>query len=65
MSTENVIRAVAGTVILPSLVQAYTLSPYWYLMTAFVGVNLLRSSFTGFCPLEAILKRTGIRQSAA
>jgi len=65
MSIENIIRAVAGTVILLSLLLAYTVSPYWYLLTAFVGFNLLQSSVTGFCPLEAILKRTSLRQTTA
>lgn len=65
MTIDNVIRAVAGTFILLSLLLGYTVSPYWYLMTGFVGLNLLQSAFTGFCPLESILKRSGMRQSAA
>jgi len=56
---EIVIRRFAGIFVLASLVLGIVVSPYWYLFTAFVGVNLLQSSFTGFCPLESILNRVG------
>ncbi|GIL16469.1 MAG: sulfurtransferase [Oligoflexia bacterium] len=55
MKIENQIRAFAGTFILLSLVMAHFHSPNWYYFTAFVGVNLLQSAFTKFCPLETIL----------
>jgi len=57
MTMENTIRAFAGSFILASLVLAQYHSPNWLWFTAFVGVNLLQSSFTGFCPLEIILKK--------
>lgn len=57
MTIENQIRAFAGTFILASLVLAHFVSPNWLWFTAFVGVNLLQSSFTKFCPLEIILRR--------
>lgn len=57
MLIENQIRAFAGTFILTSLALTYFVSPYWLLFTAFVGANLLQSAFTGFCPLEMILRR--------
>ncbi len=57
MTIENKIRAFAGVFILVSLGLAQVHSPNWLWFTAFVGVNLLQSSFTGFCPLERILKR--------
>ena len=57
MEMENKIRAFAGTFILLSLVLAYYHSQNWLYFTAFVGVNLLQSSFTGFCPLEMILAK--------
>lgn len=57
MKVENQIRAFAGTFILASLALAYYVSPLWLGFTAFVGVNLLQSAFTGFCPLEMILVR--------
>lgn len=57
MTIENKIRAFAGTFVLASLGLGYLHSPYWHLFTAFVGVNLLQSAFTGFCPLESMLRR--------
>ena len=55
--TENVIRRFAGTMILGSLALGWFVHPGWYGLTTFVGLNLLQSSFTGFCPLEKMLRR--------
>lgn len=55
MCNDLVIRRFAGTFILLSLALAHWVSPLWLLFTAFVGLNLIQSSFTGFCPLERIL----------
>jgi len=57
MTIDNQIRAFAGAFILISLSLAYFQSEMWLLFTAFVGLNLLQSSFTGFCPLEIVLKK--------
>ena len=57
MCSELVIRRFAGTFILASLALGWWVSPYWLLFTAFVGVNLIQSSLTGFCPLERMLAR--------
>jgi hypothetical protein len=57
MEIENQIRAFAGVFIITSLLLAHFYSPLWLYFTAFVGVNLLQSSFTGFCPLEKILRK--------
>jgi len=57
MTVENQIRAFAGTFILGSLALAHYHSQNWIWFTAFVGLNLLQSSFTKFCPLEMILRR--------
>ena len=57
MCDDRIIRRFAGTFILVSLALGWFVSPLWFLFTAFVGVNLLQSSFTGFCPLERILGR--------
>jgi len=59
MKIELIIRRFAGTFILISLLLAHYHSPYWLWFTAFVGFNLLQSSFTNFCPLEIILKKVG------
>jgi len=60
---EMIIRRFAGIFVLVSLALGYLVSPYWLLLTAFVGVNLFQSSFTGFCPLEKILERLGVGQA--
>ncbi len=57
MKMENCIRAIAGAFILVSLALGHLVSPYWYLFTAFVGLNLLQSAFTGLCPMENILEK--------
>lgn len=54
------IRAIAGTFVLLSLALGYFVNEYWYLFTAFVGVNLLQSSLTKWCLMEDILKKIGI-----
>ena len=70
MTIENTIRAFAGTFILLSLALGVPGSPLfvsanWLWFTAFVGVNLLQSAFTGFCPLEMILRRVGVGRARA
>ncbi|HTK20569.1 MAG TPA: DUF2892 domain-containing protein [Mucilaginibacter sp.] len=58
---ERIIRAVAGSLVLLSLTLGWFVSPYWLLLTVFVGLNLLQSSITRFCPLEKILERIGVK----
>lgn len=58
---ERIVRAFAGSFILLSLGLAYWVNPQWLWLTAFVGLNLLQSSFTKFCPLEKILRKAGIK----
>lgn len=65
MSIDRIVLAFAGSMILVSLVLAYYFSPYWLLLAAFVGLNLLQSAFTGFCPLAIILRKAGVRPGAA
>jgi len=65
MSMERIIRAAAGTFVLASLALGYWVHPGFFLFTAFVGFNLLQSSFTGLCPLESILKKAGVAQKQA
>jgi hypothetical protein len=54
------IRGIAGSFVLISLALGYWVSPYWYLFTVFVGLNLLQSSITKWCLMEKILARLGI-----
>ena len=60
MKLENAIRIMAGTMVLISLALAHWVNPWWLLLAAFVGVNLIQSAFTGFCPAEIILKKLGV-----
>jgi hypothetical protein len=59
MCQDQIIRRFAGVFILLSLALGYWVSPAWLLFTAFVGLNLLQSSFTAVCPLERILAGLG------
>lgn len=60
MCPDFLIRRIAGAFVLLSLALGWLVSPWWFLFTAFVGFNLLQSSFTAFCPLERILARFGV-----
>ncbi|MCK4372423.1 MAG: DUF2892 domain-containing protein [candidate division Zixibacteria bacterium] len=57
MTLENTVRLFAGFMVLLSLALYYFVSPYWLLLTAFVGLNLIQSSITRFCPAEIAFKR--------
>ena len=65
MSIDRIVLAFAGTVVLVSLLLATYHSTNWLWLTAFVGANLLQSSFTGFCPLAMILKKLGAKPGHA
>lgn len=65
MTLENAIRILAGSMILLSLVLTRYVHPNWFWLTAFVGVNLIQSAFTGFCPAETILRRLGVGGGAS
>ncbi|MDU1892803.1 MAG: DUF2892 domain-containing protein [Dysgonomonas sp.] len=62
MKREYIIRIVAGTMVLVGISLAYFISIGWLLLPAFVGVNLIQSSFTKFCPLEMLLDKLNIKQ---
>ncbi len=65
MNIDKWVIRFAGTVILASLLLAHYVDPRWLWLTAFVGANLLQSSFTGFCPLASLLKRFGLKSGTA
>lgn len=65
MPIDRIVLAAAGIFILITLMLAQLHSPYWQLFTAFIGLNLLQSAFTGFCPLAVILKKLGIQSGQA
>ena len=63
MTIEEALRLIAGVFVLLSVALGYFVSPYWFLFTAFVGVNLLQSAFTHWCPMMSILRKAGLRDS--
>jgi DUF2892 family protein len=65
MSIDRVVLAFAGGMVLLGLGLGLWVTPYWFLLTAFVGLNLLQSAFTGFCPLAIFLKKLGLAPGAA
>jgi hypothetical protein len=59
MKTENLIRILAGSMTLLSVALVHFVSPWWLLLTCFVGLNLIQSAFTGFCPPTLVLRKLG------
>lgn len=60
MTVERAVRLLAGIIVLASLALAHWVSAYWLWLTAFVGLNLLQSGFTNWCPAMAIFKSMGL-----
>jgi hypothetical protein len=61
VTIDRYLRLIAGTVVLASLGLGYFVSPYWYLLTTFVGLNLFQSAFTNWCPAMSVLKALGVK----
>ena len=62
MKLENWLRLIAGIFVLLSLALGYFYSSYWYLFTAFVGLNLMQSAFTNWCPTMVVLRKFGVKE---
>ena len=60
MNLDRAVLAFAGVMILASVVLVYFVSPWWLLLNAFVGLNLLQASFTGFCPAAIVFRKLGV-----
>ncbi len=65
MTLDRAVMAFAGVMVLVSVLLTSFVSPYFLWFTVFIGVNLIQSSFTGFCPAAMVMKRLGLRQGAA
>jgi len=65
MTVERYLRMIAGFFVLLSLGLGYWISPYWYLFTAFVGLNLFQSAFTNWCPMMTFLRKAGVGRNTA
>lgn len=63
MTVERALRLMAGTFVLVSLALGYWVNHYWFLFTAFVGLNLFQSGITNWCPAMTILRKLGLRDS--
>lgn len=60
LQVNDYLRAIAGLFVVLSLALGYWVHPAFYLFTAFVGLNLFQSAFTGWCPMMAILRKAGV-----
>lgn len=65
MNLDRAVMAFAGLMILASVALTQLVSPWWWLLTAFVGLNLLQASFTGFCPAAMLFRRLGLGSGCA
>lgn len=65
MNIDRAVMAFAGFMVLLSLALAHFVSPLWLWFTAFVGLNLLQSSFTGFCPAAMVFRKLGVAKGSA
>ncbi len=65
MNIDRAVLAFAGCVVLASVALTYFVSPYWLLLTAFAGLNMLQASFTGFCPAAMVFKALGLNKGEA
>ena len=62
MTVERALRLIAGIFILVSLALGHWVNAYWYLFTAFVGLNLFQSALTNWCPMMTILRMCGMNR---
>ena len=65
MNVDRAVFAFAGSVILASLALAWFLSPWFFLLTAFAGMNMIQAAFTGFCPAAMVFRALGIKTGCA
>jgi len=65
MNLDRLVFTFAGSFVLLSVLMSVFHSPYWLFFTAFVGVNLLQASFTGFCPIAVLLRKAGVKTGPA
>src|SRR5690606_3484998 len=65
MNVDRIVMAFAGAMVLASVLLAWLVSPWWLLLAAFVGLNLLQASITGFCPAAMLARRLGARPGCA
>lgn len=64
MNLDSAVMAFAGFMVFITTLLSWLHSPYWLFFTGFIGLNLLQASFTGFCPLAAVLKKLGVKSGS-
>jgi hypothetical protein len=64
MTVERYLRLIAGSFVLITVLLGYYISPYWFLFTGFVALNLIQSAFTNWCPMMTILRKPGAHDEA-
>ncbi len=65
MNVDRAVLAFAGVMILVSLLLAWYFSPYWLLLTVFVGLNMMQAAVTGFCPAAIVFRKLGLKAGCA
>ena len=65
MNIDRAVLAFAGMIVLVSLALGIWVSPYWFLLTAFAGLNMFQAAFTGFCPAARLFKALGVKSGSA
>jgi len=65
MTIDNAVLSFAGAVVLVSLALGWFVSPWWFLLTAFAGLNMVQAGFTGFCPAAMIFRKLGLKPGCA
>ena len=64
MTVESALRGIAGIFVLASVALGVWVNPWFFAFTAFVGLNLLQSAFSGWCPMMWVLRKAGVRSCA-
>jgi hypothetical protein len=65
MTVDRAVFVFAGLVVLAGVGLGYFVSPWWFLLSAFAGLNMIQAAFTGFCPAAMAFKALGVRPGAA
>ncbi len=65
MNIDRAVLTLAGSMLLVSLTLAWLVSPYWLILTAFVGANMFQAAFTGFCPAAIVFRKLGLKEGPA
>lgn len=65
MNIDKAVLTFAGIVVLLGLTLGWLVSPYWFLLTAFAGMNMVQAGITGFCPAAIMFRKLGLRSGTA